>query len=502
MKTSPVLTAYTAGDLENSRVAWDTPVALEPALLQAGYGLSMARDNATGVLHLSYLEFSNSSETPGVLVYQNGTGTHWNEPVIVDDTIGFYHRDVPESVRHTSIALGPDGLPHIAYMSWSNGYQLKYARMLRAGERTWTPGGDIPDRQFPGEEPGNRTWYTGAERAGSGWLVTSASTPGGLAGWGASLAVDSNNEPRFSYLGQKGYSSPVMLMYGTYNASVFQQVNMKSAMFTFVPNPVTGLYGSLPFVYWPEHTRAGIQTSIALDPAGRPLISYSGDTSGNFLPADSAQSADCGNNGQCLAHLRLIHTHLNSTVSPAAIIPFSFWEIAPIATGPEPSSSLKSRAGNVLYPSMAIDARDAVHIASSEQRTVGEKVKGEFSKSATGDNANWTDISYVYYTVVEPGSAPRTEVVGKSAAKNDMYPALRLDARNSPRMAWADSMSGTIRYAIRTNGTWVTTGPSGTESGPAQFVNLALDSGGNPQIVYFDAAGERLKYLHGVEVRA
>ncbi len=266
---TPVLTAYAAVDLENSHVVWDTPVALEPALLQAGYGLSMARDNATGVLHLSYLEFSNSSETPGMLVYQNGTGTHWNKPVIVDDSIGFYHRDVPESIRHTSIALGPDGLPHIAYMSWSNGYHLKYARMLRACERTWTPGGDIPDRQFPGEDPGNRTWYTGAERVNSGWLVSSATTPGGLAGWGASLAVDSNNELRFSYLGQKGYSSPVMLMYGTYNASIFQQVNMKSAMFTFVPNPVTGLYGSLPFVYWPEHTRAGIQTSIALDTAGR-----------------------------------------------------------------------------------------------------------------------------------------------------------------------------------------------------------------------------------------
>ncbi len=208
-----------------------------------------------------------------------------------------------------------------------------------------------------------------------------------------------------------------------------------------------------------------------------------------------------------------MHTRLNSTISPAAILPIPFWEIAPVATEPELTPPRWSGAGNVLYPSIIADARGAVHIASSEQRTEGDKVPKKeirdpiYNQTITipgfsdFDIQNVTTTGYVYYTVVEPGSAPRTEVVGKSAAKNDMYPALRLDARNSPRMAWTDSMSTTIRYAIRTNGTWVTTGPAGTESGPAQFVNLALDSGGNPQIVYFDAAGERLKYLHGVEVR-
>jgi hypothetical protein len=130
--------AAAAGDVApapTGNIRWDTPRDLDHSLPEAGYGLSLARDNKTGLLHISYLEFSNKTDTPGMLVYQNGTGTAWNEPVIVDDTIGFWHRDVPESVRRTSIALGSDGLPHIAYMSWNDGYHLKYARMLRPEEQ-------------------------------------------------------------------------------------------------------------------------------------------------------------------------------------------------------------------------------------------------------------------------------------------------------------------------------------------------------------------------------
>lgn len=127
-----------------------------------------------------------------------------------------------------------------------------------------------------------------------------------------------------------------------------------------------------------------------------------------------------------------MHTRLNSTISPAAILPIPFWEIAPVATEPELTPPRWSGAGNVLYPSIIADARGAVHIASSEQRTEGDKVPKKeirdpiYNQTITipgfsdFDIQNVTTTGYVYYTVVEPGSAPRTEVVGKSAAKNDM----------------------------------------------------------------------------------
>jgi hypothetical protein len=67
--------AAAAGDVApapTGNIRWDTPRDLDHSLPEAGYGLSLARDNKTGLLHISYLEFSNKTDTPGMLGTRTG----------------------------------------------------------------------------------------------------------------------------------------------------------------------------------------------------------------------------------------------------------------------------------------------------------------------------------------------------------------------------------------------------------------------------------------------
>jgi len=544
-----------AASPQGSTIVWDSPVDIESAPYQAGYGASMVRDPNTGRLHLSYIEYSNETDYPGMLIYQTGNGTDWDEPVIVDQSIGFYHRDVPESVRHTSIALGPDGNPHIAYMSWNQGYHLKYARMLRPGEITYTHSalGWEPARPT-GSADEDVTIYGGVEQVNGNWLVASLVPKGGfngwgtvskggfregdvvpksgLYGWGASIAVDRNDAAHISYLAQEGYSSPVFVAYGTYNESIIEiqsgghKTGAHEKVFTFESVVISSLYGELPFTYWREPVRAGAVTSIALDSAGTPHISYSGSSTG--YPHFSLKSdSGCGFTESCTADLHVVHVSLKPDAPPGSPPLFVFWKFVQPGQDREFSDTTTS-----LYSSMAIDARDNVHISSSDsvdpvikisqfkRRPVTLGTASTVSGDARSEDSLGTYGSLTYSTLdrssdrsssssadTSPAGTGQyssrssdrssSSSVDTSPAGTGQYSSLQLDAAGNPGIAYVNAADGAVRYATRSNDAWVISTPPGQEQIRAQFTTLALDADGDPQIVFLDTTSGSLKYLHG-----
>jgi hypothetical protein len=419
-------------------IAWQEPVTILPALARAGYGLSMARDEKTGLLHLSYIEYSNKSESPGKLVYQNGTGTSWSRPVVIDDTIGFYHRDVPESVRHTSITLGPGGEPHILYMSWNTGYQQKYASMVRQ------------------DETSNGTTY----RAGQWVVLTVASRD--FNGWGSSVVVDRSGRSHFSYLHQDGIAMPLQLYYGTLFPGSVRPGKM------IVAQPP----GGLSFFFWKETTRAGMQTSIALDSQDRLRISYPASPYG-FDPVS----------GTCRGDIYLNYAVASQASNNSPMLFTDSWLPVSVDTSPGPWTRVPvyprdtADQSVMLYSSMALDAGDNAHISSYD--------------------CGHGNCSLDYYRLQKDGTVTVSETIDSSSGMAGEYSSLRLDAGGNPRIAYIDGNGGIVRFAARVNGSWRISTPPGQNQTAGQFTALALDDNGNPDIVYLDAAGGQLKYLHG-----
>jgi hypothetical protein len=340
----------------------------------------------------------------------------------------------------------------------------------------------------------------------NGWLIVSCEKNSNLAGWGASLVVDSINVPRISYLRQDSFTSPVMLMYGTYlphfvTPIVPPTIGSNTSTFTFVSNPVARIHSNLPFSYWSEHTRAGIGTTIALDSAGYPQIGYSGNRDGipPFQSKDGKPAVTPADIGLGRAVTSMMFIHYNHTYGYQPLVPFSFWDSSLIWTTDEWEPAMGSRhTDNMLYPAAIIDAHDVVHIVASETKQENDLSNIRDALPAyIPEFTNTTNLHYLYYATVVPGSSQWPEVVAISADGYDMYPSIRLDTAGLPRIAFADSGNGKIRYLIRANGTWSASGPDVQGAGPAQFVNLALDENGNPQIVYFDAGEGRTKYVTG-----
>lgn len=469
-------------------IAWDAPADIRPALPQAGYGVSMVRDPGTGLLHISYLEYSNQSQSPGRLIYQNGTGTHWNEPVVVDDTIGFYRRDVPESARHTSIALDPRGNPHIVYMSWNEGYQLKYARMTD-----------------PGDGPAEFSHVLSVQANGS-WTVATLPSPVGtsrtLSGWGAALAINNKSTVHISFLRQDRTTSPVTLAFIAIRPGDRDEKTGRRKVFVTAPQDITALYGGLPLSYWNEPVKAGMVTAMALDSGGRPRISYSGSPAGfqERYGTGNTETSACGYTETCFANLSPDYAAARGSIDSKGKASTYSWTIVPLKIPPlaadlRSPSRMKNTTytrHTTLYSSVAIDRADNAHVSYSDSAM---KYAIVFDKnSATITPAG---VANTLYYSFQDGESFRTETVDNSSGMTGMYSSIRSDSRGNPRIAYIAGENGAVRFAARMNGTWMISTPPGQNQTAARYTSLVLDDSGNPAIVYLDTTTGRLKYLHG-----
>jgi hypothetical protein len=304
---------------------WSQPEVIDSSSKWVGYGTSLALDKNTDRMHISYFDYSGTIWGAGKLIYRSGIGSKWDAPVVVDDSTGWNTDQGKELARYTSIALDPDGNPQISYMDWKNGH-LKYAHMLTPKDKGYSMG----FKKFKTETVDGTSSYAGW---GSSIAVDKEGTPhisylrqggfsdfpqlkyahwnktawniqtlgnaagqqdGGDQKWwvenvrdGAltSIALDSSDRPHIAYvdynrapkMDKTCYSLPkshgqpdlvcklnLQLMYTSWNGTGWNAEPVDDTMY---PKDQSAL---IPAIY----TWHGLYSSLAIDGADRPHISY------------------------------------------------------------------------------------------------------------------------------------------------------------------------------------------------------------------------------------
>jgi hypothetical protein len=438
---------------------WSPPVDVDNSSKWVGYGTSLALDPKTDRMHISYLDYAGTWDGAGKLIYRSGIGTAWDPPVIVDDSISWTTREGTEMARYTSIELDPDGNPQISYMDWRNGH-LKFARKIAAGDKDTTQ-----DR----------------------WQVETVDGSSSYAGWGSSLAVDRQGNPHISYLRQAGFGDAPELRYAHWNGTDWD----KQTLATIAGKDDAGKF-------WNENVNPGAITSIALDSAGRPHISYVD------YNRDPGKEETCHLSGTdkapfslCSENLQLMHTAWNGEAWITEPVDQTYWDDdfdqVRYVNVLDPNTVLYTRHG--LYSSLEIDAQDHPHISYFSIRN---KLCVNFDIALPGSplcDAQWIgNLKYASHD----GSAWTTEVADDSTNSVGLYSSLKIDRYGNPHISYMDWKNGFLRYATRSGGShWLKSIPDRQNSDTGRFSSLALDAQGLPRIVYMDYRNGHVKYVFG-----
>jgi hypothetical protein len=442
-------------------LVWSAPVTVDASSKWVGYGTSLAIDPKTDRMHISYLDYSGTWGDAGKLVYRSGSGTAWDAPVVVDDTISWTTTEGKELARFTSIALDPDGYPLISYMDWKNGH-MKFARL-----NTWNKHKRLP----PGSGTLTKTW----------WTTETVDASSSYAGWGSSIAVDSKGEPHIAYLVQDSFSAFPQLMYAHKTEAGWEIKRIDNA---------AGQVDGGDQKWWIENVRDGTGTSIAIDSKDQPHITYvdynrapKKDKTCHIIPKTHGQPDE-----SCKFNLQLMYASYNGTG----------WVTEPVDNTLWSQDNLLDVAiytWHGLYSSLAIDRSDHPHISyfSSWNRfcangplPIGGSIfcDGQWIgnlKYATNDGTGWS-----------------TQIADNSTNSVGLYSSLKVDRNLHPHISYMDWKNGNLRYATSHNGRlWFRSIPDNQNSDTGRFSSIAIDAQGAPRIVYMDYKSGHVMYVYG-----
>lgn len=326
--------------------------------------------------------------------------------------------------RYSSLALDADGNPHISYQAGYPRYGLQYAH-----------------------------------RTGSDWAIETVDSAEG-AGSFTSLALDAAGNPHISY-------------HDYYYDSKFKDT-LKYAHWT-------GSDWAIETVDSSGIMGEGEDTSLALDAAGNPHISYFDWTADELKYArwnGSAWSIETvDSHGGEFASLALDtddNPHIAySSGKPGYRLKYARW------TGTNWIIKTVNQ-GKSLYTSLALDETDQPHISYC----VATGVAGHFLDCDELDYSSWTGHEWLSETV-------------DSQRGVGHFPSLVLDRASNPHISYYNARTGNLKYARWTGSRWATEIVDSAGQVGA-YPSLALDRAGNPHMSYYDATNYNLKYAVGV----
>jgi hypothetical protein len=340
------------------------------------------------------------------------------------------------------------------------------------------------------------------EYAESGWQVEVVADGGGdSAGIYSALAVDHNAAEHIAYYDSTDKALRYAFRRPGDKKWSLMSLGQESGTFVSLavdsqgrPHMAFNTQRGLRYAYWDSqrwHTQiidpivTQFFTSIQLDAAGNPQVTYF------ELSQSHAEKGPLQ---------KLKFAHFDGT---------SWYE-----------ETVEEQSKQEPYDSLAIDASGGPHIAYTEF----ERLKYTYRKGSQWafepvDPSSHDTVEAGLSIALDSGGNPhiaffdvtaqtvnfvsreketwKSEVVEKLSGKPGISDSvsLKMDRRDQPQLAYIDSGSGALKYAVRIDGKWLTEAvdqQGGIDSNPS----LSLGSNDQPAISYYDQTHRQLRLVH------
>ena len=422
-------------------------------------GASSLALDGTGRPHIVYCG------PTGDLRYTWHDGSDWQTEQVAADTVDF-----------PTLALDAAGRPHISYYDNANAY-LKYAyhdgitwQFTTLGARSSRTSLVLDAQDHPHISTGPDSLYPGSVRYfyydGSAWIsqtVVSADVRGYT-----SLALDTAGRPHISFIDRDIWH----LQYAYYDGAAWQVQSVAEA----------------------STSNANQSTSLVLDALDQPCIAYLYEFDLRYLYADGSPRGGNDPSSQRSGHPEDWQIEIVDRGGDVGQ-----WTSLALDTAAQPhisyydntNSDLKyayhdgtawqietvDSAGNVgYYTSLALDSADQPHIS--------------YCRLSSSPLPICQDLRYVHYD----GTSWISTTVSSGSA--GAYSSLALDAADRPRIAYYNASGQQLCYAAYDGSTWQTQVVTSSVGDQPEGISLALDSADQPCICYFDSLLGQLKYAH------
>jgi PGF-pre-PGF domain-containing protein len=243
----------------------------------------------------------------------------------------------------------------------------------------------------------------------------------------------------------------------------------EAAFFLVLVSPVTALDWTTETVDSPGDV--GWYTSLALDNAGNPRISYMDWTNRHLK---YAAKADGG--------------WINETVDTTNAVG-EFTSLKLDLSGHPLISYYDGNRGNLSFAMKSGDSWSTVIVDSGGV--------GRYTSLAVDGSGNpricYQDLLNAKLKYAAKSGGTWTNETVDNAGNVGTYSSLVLDRSGNPHISYYDAGHGFLKYAAKNGSTWTTVTADNTGNA-GYYTSIALDGTGNPHISYYDGINRDLKY--------